>query len=435
MTTYSYEPTAEMPLRPERQTNLLKTLRSPAGCLDDVVEVLYTEAHMLNSTGQGAYRACEETLEDHDTTREMPDLIKLIPRRVLEALIDNTIGHQYDTDPDFRKLILSLDATAGVYINTFVVRGRGKGLTAEEWENLQTMERVYMEGANCIVDDTSSDSEKQRALVAARIEQVGNIHKDMETALKATMAGHRVLIQKKGKGNAFRAGLDDRINYELDPTGKVHQLQVPVLVGCSKHLNSRLPKYHPKVGMKNSPLVWRLTMSCLHEIGLDIKIISIPILKVWSAVQLSLAEIMVTNLAGSLIEQGGFNPMTPGGNDVPERENLDEEGRQNFIEQSWAMTNVQDVKKVALGRQNIICSMDDMCSSMKLQNKIKKGLVDTQDLGVATAVTHEETEKAIQRLKDEMELLHKHNEKLETQTLQLESSVDFESEVDAWLAD
>jgi len=77
-------------------------------------------------------------IDDHNEHWQMPDLLRSIPKPVVEAIIDNTLGYKYSTDDQFKKLFLELDGCAGVYLNTFVVKGRNKGLTGNEWRDLAT---------------------------------------------------------------------------------------------------------------------------------------------------------------------------------------------------------------------------------------------------------------------------------------------------------
>jgi hypothetical protein len=71
----------------------------------------------------------------------MVELLRSIPKPVVEAIIDNTIGYRFATDAAFRELFMERDACAGVYLNTFVLKNGGKGLNSREWKKLRDMMR------------------------------------------------------------------------------------------------------------------------------------------------------------------------------------------------------------------------------------------------------------------------------------------------------
>ncbi len=60
------------------------------------------------------------------------ELLRSIPRPVVESIVANTIGHKYSADTAFRELFMEVDDCIGVYLNTFVVKTEGKGLNSEE---------------------------------------------------------------------------------------------------------------------------------------------------------------------------------------------------------------------------------------------------------------------------------------------------------------
>lgn len=69
----------------------------------------------------------------------MVALLRSMPKQVIEAIVDNTIGHKYATDPEFAALFSERDSCAGIYLNTFVVKSTKKGLTANQWKDLHAM--------------------------------------------------------------------------------------------------------------------------------------------------------------------------------------------------------------------------------------------------------------------------------------------------------
>lgn len=110
----------------------------------------------------------------------------------------------------------------------------------------------------------------------------------------------------------FCDGLLNHIVAPLDPGGDISQLQMKLQIGCAVSLARRMFHYAKVTASEGVPKLWALLVSCLEEIGTGVELVSLPILKIWDATQLDLAEILLTDLSSSLVEYGGINPAAAG---------------------------------------------------------------------------------------------------------------------------
>ncbi|KAH7146341.1 hypothetical protein EDB81DRAFT_934282 [Dactylonectria macrodidyma] len=97
----------------------------------------------------------------------------------------------------------------------------------------------------------------------------------------------------------------------LDLTGDVRHHQSPLYVGCSTDLWDRFNNYKLKRLSRINKSIG-LTLSVLRALGVDMDLVSRVVIRTWEVDQLSLAERLVTTLAGSLICQTGFNTTQAG---------------------------------------------------------------------------------------------------------------------------
>lgn len=127
--------------------------------------------------------------------------------------------------------------------------------------------------------------------------------------------GRHLLSGKHGvKTIAFYNTLLERtsLGSELDPNGTIIHKQSPCGVGFSKELSGRMECHLSDNDLSSTNKPWQLIRSCLEVMGIEVKPVVIPVLKLWSEDQRALGEIMITLLCGSLIEDGGFNPTQAG---------------------------------------------------------------------------------------------------------------------------
>lgn len=160
-------PTAEYPALDARRLRLIKAFE------EYNFRTLYKELYQLAKEDLEISEAeKDEHPDEYITRRKMRSasstfvkdfegqkyafsLLLSIPKRITEAIIWNNFGYQYMTDESFRKLTYSTDATAGSYLNTFVIKSSkveevGKALTRHEWREVQRMIQRYVSNFFCV---------------------------------------------------------------------------------------------------------------------------------------------------------------------------------------------------------------------------------------------------------------------------------------------
>ncbi|CAG8978738.1 hypothetical protein HYALB_00011499 [Hymenoscyphus albidus] len=347
--------------------------------------------------------------DDRDFGGVSIQLLRSIPRPVIAAMIDGTIGHKLATSQEFERLFHDIDHCAGVYLNTFVVSGTKKGLCRNQLQEIHDMMMRYIAGKGRKVDANSSAEDKEAAEEAAKIEWVYNPgHRGLDTFRETTNDGGRKLIQGlKGQAEKFcRMLLRYRANAELDPEGTTPQLQSPCQVGCGQAITNRMFMYSPTSGMKHVPKTWSLMLSCLQVMDIKVTHISVPILKVWDGSHLSLAEILITELASSLIEYGGFNPVAAGARKLKPEKHSDfrQEVYENFLHHPWANQNLRESKEIADKRIEIMNSTQSIAWDTTQVKKVEDSLDEVSEtLTEAIEETKRNTEVLQGRTKELIE--------------------------------
>ncbi|KAF7917132.1 hypothetical protein BELL_0164g00100 [Botrytis elliptica] len=347
----------EYPIILESQRRYLKMLDSPNSALDDLMdlvgEITYDEAKKFDQRweqkdlkGVGRMSAVyDKVIEDTHTKYCLPEILRSMPRPIVRSLVENTIGYNYTTDPDFKKLFLESDACAGTYIQTLVVKdAMGKGLNSNEWQRLLNVVERYIAGEGRVIHINSSDEHKQAAQEAAEIEHVYAFKKTRITeVLKTCQKGKRYFMPDKRyrMDLAFCNMIRKRIRLDLDPSGLVRQIQMPCAIGCSEHLNKRSLDYHPAFALQGVTKLWGFMLSCLEFLGIKMEIICLPVIKIWKAEQMNYAEILATLLAHSMADRNGLNVKGPGDKaDLNRSVTFEEEKQQIFVRREWAMNNL-----------------------------------------------------------------------------------------------
>jgi hypothetical protein len=87
---------------------------------------------------------------------------------------------------------------------------------------------------------------------------------------------------------------------------------------------------------------------------IDYEIVGIPVLTLWHAKQRELAEIMITMLAGSLVEHGGYNPTQAGVSPGKAKSSYLSELERVFVKNNWLSYGQSKVKQALEGRSRIL---------------------------------------------------------------------------------
>jgi len=236
----------------------------------------------------------EAIILDCNGPREMTQLLHTIHPDVIEAAICNTLAYRFINDPEFEKKTYPLDGLAGVYAVTFAVRNQGgRSLNKNEWKRLEGTIRKYIR-CDERSENYSEDFHKANIEMIANIERM-HVSKDATHAQlrEDARAGRRQLWWETG--SMFCRGVQAlRIPQALDPDGSTRQIQSLTQVGCAIALMTRVSAHDQFSNMRSlaKPLI--LVLSCLKFLGLDVEVIHVLILKIWTNTQLKKAEILIT---------------------------------------------------------------------------------------------------------------------------------------------
>ena len=144
-----FSPTAELPVGDERRFRLLETFH--LGHLTDLYEELVNVAredlnhsqNPIKSLRRPIGESSNALIADYNGAQHARYLLYSIPKPVIGAIIENTLGYRVKTDREFEKLLYKTTPTCGSYVNTFVRTADdehlGKGLTRLEWKQVQKM--------------------------------------------------------------------------------------------------------------------------------------------------------------------------------------------------------------------------------------------------------------------------------------------------------
>lgn len=312
-----YPPTAEIPVLDTRRRRMLHALFD--GSRQDFVMNLYKIAEEDLAVPQGNQRYSKRgflttMIEDRDSGElDMLKLLLTMSTEVLESLILNTIGSRFQLEPDFRKHFSKME-NSGIYLNTVMSANvPGKGLNGREWATVTAMMSRYIRSHGVIITNNSTAAERNNADEASSIDNAFGTRPPIDIRVNEPYRGNRYWLNSGQTTETFRRNLTKRSNPALDPTQRVRQTQSPVEVGLSHDMATRIKCHQPESGLKHTVKTWGFFLSCLSVAEIDFDVVSIPVLKVWNRSLIGKAEILITFLAGSSFDEGGFNAAPPGG--------------------------------------------------------------------------------------------------------------------------
>lgn len=313
--------TAEIPHLNRRSLECADFLQknvSPLGVIDLILPKLREEAQELSN---GKWKNFFGNTLDLLKRRMEPNsiawvLLHSIPRPVLQSLILRTVA--YDHHQSGHPLCgegyeFDTGSQPGVYALGISIDGRqGRFLTGNEMETLYEDMKRYL---SCY--DHVYMARKRRTRInqtaldfIAEVDTVyGEVNGDEVARFVNSSSrpglGKLVETLKKAHGAAMAA----------DPTGNTVMIQSPGYVGCSANLARRRTDYIPSQNRSsltrcNKP--YALTMSLLSRRGLQPKLHFTVAIRTWETGQLTEAETLVSLLAGSYVNQYGFNMKATG---------------------------------------------------------------------------------------------------------------------------
>lgn len=255
--------------------------------------------------------------------RDSLELMHIIPRTCLEALLSGTVGFDaannviddYDSDGP------------GIFVIGIEIPNRnGAFVTATELQVLVDDLAQYLDEADAVLSHGEQEVVDNRPSLANRSARRSKLSEiDQQYGVSPHRPGSLPrFIESRSSLDSMREFLaatrDRQASLSaIDATGSLWSLQTPMYVGSSQNVEGSITAYNPSQHPTtfegaNSP--YGLTMSLLHKQGLRPIPKIITVIRVWAGKQLPIAERLVTALAGSYVHQGGFNIQEGGGNSM-----------------------------------------------------------------------------------------------------------------------
>lgn len=246
--------------------------------------------------------------------RDSLELMHIIPRTCLEALLSGTVGFDvannvtddYDSDgPGIFVIGIEIPNRNGAFVTATELQV----LVDDLAQYLDEADAVLSDGEQEVVDNRPSLANRSaRRLKLSEIDQQYGVYPHRPGSLPRFIESRSSLDSMR----EFLAATRDRQASlsAIDATGSLWSLQTPMYVGSSQNVEESITAYNPSQHPTtfegaNSP--YGLTMSLLHKQGLRPIPKIITVIRVWAGKQLPIAERLVTALAGSYVHQGGFN--------------------------------------------------------------------------------------------------------------------------------
>ncbi|KAF7915965.1 hypothetical protein BELL_1339g00010 [Botrytis elliptica] len=435
----NYSPTAEIPIISPRRRRIIQAFESGTR-LEFMMELYKIADEDLTGFNIAPFghqklprKSCLSTMiDDRDSgDLSMLKLLMVLPDEIIKSLILNTIGSRYQLEPDFKALFPQMDHSSGIYLNT-ILSGRhpGRGLTGREWAVVVSKITTYVAGQGIMITGNSTNAEREAAREASSIDNAYGDRPNLDKKKFEPYRGHRYWMNHGQVTQIFCRELRNRCNQTLDPSQTTRQIQSPCEIGLSHDMQARVKNHHPDSGLRNTVKIWGLVLSCLSVANIDFTVVSIPVLKVWDRSLIGKAEILITFLAGSSFDEGGFNASQPGANrnlEIPDR--LRNEEIDVFHDNETFLNNLREGEETLSQNQNIL-------------NKLKKFDIDVESHRLHDAKDNLRELKDTRR--EQLRLIETLNNKVENfddskiqdikdATHRTERRAQFASNLDDWL--
>lgn len=309
-----YEPTHDVPLVTDTMKSFLATI--DRGILSDLSEAVIDAAKdrsRLAHEGVVAEKASTARLvEDEDSQHTMMMLVHSMPKHLIRAVVLGVTAVMrsvpFDVPGHLAKHIYIVDGP-GAYVVSIAVEGReGKWLTGKELRGLIKLLDKYRDAAQLRANQHSQHTAEERKLLAFARDvdrfYVNSSQIDGASYISNGKSSEKLASFTHGLKSLLRGAAED-----------VALCQAPNYVGCSTtSIKIRTASHTPKANwyINKGNYVWWLTMSCMRMMNLEPEVFAVPAIRTWEYGQLPIAEILLTQLAGSLVEDRGYNIAQPG---------------------------------------------------------------------------------------------------------------------------
>jgi hypothetical protein len=298
-----HERAAQLPMLSEWRANVADLLLKEGGYFTVIRRMTAPLAEeMAISHGDRLDTAIRQIQNIHKADgQEINTLLHSIPRAVLASILMGTVAYD-QTNKD----LVQYDADgSGVYVVGISLSAHnGAFLTGNEMASfVNDLERYITEAEVCLGVDDDPIPPRSRFIIDA-----DNQYGIYAEAVPRFIRGARSLNSMR----QFLASMKRRRDamQKADASGTRRSHQSPLYVGCAVNMKRRLMAYGSKQYKSTFEAVnnpFGLTMSLLHMAGLAPKEQFVSVIRTWQPGQLGAAEGLVAALAGSYIEQQGFN--------------------------------------------------------------------------------------------------------------------------------
>lgn len=433
-------PTAEMPLMKGIRAKLVQALDQDKSLFEvtlmmsDVVKDL-EKVRVSSGFAINATVAC---FEEGAPMMQMASLLHYVNVKLLRSIIAGTLAYDLYQDADLgTKCQYSDSKSPGTYVVSLSILGRqGKFLNTRELSSLANSVDKYAESARLWVKNKGSWNDQDRAHVDAK-----KFIKDVDSQLgRADPDGEPRFGPSNGaieKLSELAKMFRRRVNLSLDipNQGRTHQIQAPVMVGCTGETIAKRTEAHEPQWSDVNPLqpasgslqsttkTWALTLSLLQRMSLKPVVVHVAALPFFNPGDLPLTEILLTTLAQSLVWQDGFNVIQGGGKkDEHHRDRGYEEQKNVCYSREFLKTNLAATLQRIQEVRNKIAIIENL-------GKVDLDALETEINKLKTK--ENELQLAVNELeKTEAEFMERHNELKEVSEQQDEALKQWQ----AWLA-
>jgi hypothetical protein len=195
----------------------------------------------------------------------------------------------------------------------------------------------------------------------------------------------------------------------------------------------RIKDHSLESDLSSSTNPWCLMLSCLTILHINFEIVALPVLQIWQQDQRAIAEVLITMLAGSLVEDGGYNPIQAGTSIGTSKLSYWKEQMKVFVQKPWLTNGLrrlsEDLRQKDVVLRNFKKYMSyDFVGSVKISQRAVLELgqsLDRLDVAMQDAVNAIERAEAA---KDGIEHADKESERI------LLAQLEFIDAVGTWLS-
>ncbi|KAI1458659.1 hypothetical protein F4805DRAFT_121641 [Annulohypoxylon moriforme] len=321
------------PLKMSRlQKHMVAQIDSGASYNQLYATVVRMAEEITRKCGSGGQRVMNTIRNERESVKV---LLHTIPRPFLRAIVSRTVAFELSLGKDLKPDMIYSPVGPGAYVGTICIANRGgRGWTAEEGVQLARLAEQYAIAAEALEGQEGDWAGTQLTEVqsnamhtAERIDRARDEDEDAGYESASTDVTQSTVMWRppttlrfanaegKQKARAARLLSSMLTKQQSEVFGthrKTPSMQSLSMVGNAGDILQRFQSHRLTSNLANSPKIWGLLIHCLAHIGLQPEVVLLPVCKAWETKHINHAEVLVTLLAGSLIEVSGLNIKLPG---------------------------------------------------------------------------------------------------------------------------